>query len=182
MDVVVAGAGPVGLTVATELARRGVRVRVIDALAEPRQYAKAVGLQPRTLEHWQRTGMLTAVLDEARTMRGQIVYRDGVQVARTEMALPPDVPYGFTALPQYTTERLIAEELHRHGGRIERSTELVDFSQDADGVALRLRTPAGDEVVRTAYLVGADGAHSVVRKGPRAVLLRRRVPRGVHAR
>ncbi|GLZ49720.1 hypothetical protein Acsp06_59050 [Actinomycetospora sp. NBRC 106375] len=93
------------------------------------------------------------------------MYRDGVQVARTEMALPPDVPYGFTALPQYTTERLLAEELHRHGGRIERSTELVDFSQDADGVSLRLRTPTGDEVVRTAYLVGADGAHSVVRKG-----------------
>lgn len=164
-DVVVAGAGPVGLTVATELARRGVRVRVIDTLAQPRHYAKAVGLQPRTLEHWERSGMLTAALDEVRHLRGQIVHRDGVQVARTEMVLPPDVPYLFTTLPQYTTERLLTEELARHGGAIERGTELVGFTQDAEGVDLVLRTPAGEEQVRTSYLVGADGAHSVVRKG-----------------
>ncbi|GAA4920145.1 2-polyprenyl-6-methoxyphenol hydroxylase-like FAD-dependent oxidoreductase [Actinomycetospora succinea] len=165
VDVVVAGAGPVGLTAAVELARRGVRARVVEQLAAPRGYAKAVGLQPRTLEHWERSGMLTAVLDEVRTLRGNIVYRDGVQAARLEVALPPDVPYGFTALPQYTTERLLAEELRRHGGSVERSTELIGFEQDADGVTVRLRTPAGEETVRTSYLVGADGAHSVVRKG-----------------
>ncbi|HSK58565.1 MAG TPA: FAD-dependent monooxygenase, partial [Actinomycetospora sp.] len=94
VDVVVAGAGPVGLTAATELARRGVRALVIDQLAEPRQYAKAVGLQPRTLEHWERSGMLTAALDEVATLRGQVVYRDGAPVGRLELALPPDVPYG----------------------------------------------------------------------------------------
>jgi 2-polyprenyl-6-methoxyphenol hydroxylase-like FAD-dependent oxidoreductase len=164
-DVVVVGAGPVGLTAGIELARRGVRVRVVDELAAPRPYAKAVGLQPRTLEHWERTGMLTAVLDEVRVLRGLIVYRDGAQVARTELHLPPDVPYGFTTLPQYVTERLLAEELRKHGGTVERSTRLVGFDQDADGVTLRLHTVAGEDVVRASYLVGADGAHSVVRKG-----------------
>ncbi len=163
--VVVVGAGPVGLTAAIELLRRGVRVRVIDELAAPRRYAKAVGLQPRTLEHWERTGMLTAALDEVRALRGLIVYQDDEQVARNELHLPPDVPYGFTTLPQYTTERLLAAELRRYGGTVERSTQLVGFDQDAEGVTLRLRSPAGDEVVRTSYLVGADGAHSVVRKG-----------------
>jgi 2-polyprenyl-6-methoxyphenol hydroxylase-like FAD-dependent oxidoreductase len=164
-DVLVAGAGPVGLTAAVELARRGVAVRVIDTLEQPRHYAKAVGLQPRTLEHWERTGMLTAALDEVQTMRGQIVHVDGVEVARLELHLPPDVPYGFTSLPQYTTERLLAEELHRHGGTVERGAELVGFSQDADGVTAQIRTSAGEETVRASYLVGADGAHSVVRKG-----------------
>src|ERR1044071_4244149 len=119
-DVLVAGGGPVGLTAAGELARGGVAVRVIDTLEQPRHYAKAVGLQPRTLEHWERTGMLTAALDEVQTMRGQIVHVDGVEVTRLELHLPPDVPYGFTSLPQYTTERLLAEELHRHGGTVER--------------------------------------------------------------
>jgi pentachlorophenol monooxygenase len=164
-DIVVVGAGPVGLTVAAELARRGVRARVVDALAQPKHYAKAVGLQPRTLEHWERAGMLTAALDEVRALRGLVVYRDGELVTRAELALPPDVPYGFTTLPQYTTERLLTEALHRHGGSLERATELVGFEQDDDGVTLRLRGPAGDEEVRTSYLVGADGAHSVVRKG-----------------
>ena len=164
-DVLVAGAGPVGLTAAVELARRGVAVRVIDTLEQPRHYAKAVGLQPRTLEHWERTGMLTAALDEVQTMRGQIVHVDGAEVARLELHLPPDVPYGFTSLPQYTTERLLAEELHRHGGTVERGASLVGFTQDADGVTAQIRTPAGEETVRASYLVGADGAHSVVRKG-----------------
>jgi 2-polyprenyl-6-methoxyphenol hydroxylase-like FAD-dependent oxidoreductase len=164
-DVLVVGAGPVGLTAAVELARRGVSVRVIDTLEQPRHYAKAVGLQPRTLEHWERTGMLTAALDEVQTMRGQIVHVDGRQVARLELHLPPDVPYGFTTLPQYTTERLLAEELHRHGGAVERGAELVAFEQDAEGVTARIRTAAAEETVRVAYLVGADGAHSVVRKG-----------------
>ncbi|MFC5142701.1 FAD-dependent monooxygenase [Actinomycetospora rhizophila] len=165
VDVVVVGAGPVGLTAAVELARRGVRARVIDVLAEPRHYAKAVGLQPRTLEHWERSGMLTAALDEVCPMRGQVVYRDGAQAGRLDLVLPPDVPYGFTGLPQYTTEALLDADLRRHGGTVERGVELVGFSPDADGVTLRLRTPAGDEEVRTSYLVGADGAHSVVRKG-----------------
>ena len=164
-NVLVAGAGPVGLSAAVELARRGVSVRVIDTLEQPRHFAKAVGLQPRTLEHWERTGILTPALDEVQAMRGQIVNVDGREVARLELHLPPDVPYGFTTLPQYTTERLLAEELHRHGGTVERGAELVDFSQDADGVTARIRTAAGEETVRVSYLVGADGAHSVVRKG-----------------
>lgn len=49
-DVLIAGAGPIGLTAAIELARRGIAVRIVDPLREPPQYAKAVGVQPRTLE------------------------------------------------------------------------------------------------------------------------------------
>jgi 2-polyprenyl-6-methoxyphenol hydroxylase-like FAD-dependent oxidoreductase len=164
-DVLVVGAGPVGLTMATELVRHGLRVRIVDQLAAPPQYAKAVGIQPRTLEMWERSGLLTDVLDEAIPMRGQIVYADGVQVGRMDMALPPDVPFGFMALPQYVTERLVAAQLARHGGTVERSVELVGFEQDVDGVTARLRTPDGERVERATFLVGADGAHSVVRKG-----------------
>jgi 2-polyprenyl-6-methoxyphenol hydroxylase-like FAD-dependent oxidoreductase len=164
-DVLVVGAGPVGLTMAVELARRGLRVRVVDRLATPPQYAKAVGIQPRTLEMWERSGLLGDALDEAIPMRGQTVYVDGAQVARMDMHVPPDVPFGFMALPQYVTERLLAAQLARHGTAVERSVELAGFEQDADGVTARLRTPDGERVERTAFLVGADGAHSAVRKG-----------------
>jgi 2-polyprenyl-6-methoxyphenol hydroxylase-like FAD-dependent oxidoreductase len=164
-DVLIVGAGPVGLTAAVELRRRGVGCRVIDRLAAPVQYAKAVGIQPRTLELWESAGMLDRALDAATPMHGQIVFVNGQQATRMEMVLPPEVPYGFVALPQYETERLLAERFAELGGRVDRGVELVSFTQDADGVSAVVRGPDGESRVRAGYLVGSDGAHSVVRKG-----------------
>ncbi|MCW0214315.1 MAG: FAD-dependent monooxygenase [Pseudonocardia sp.] len=164
-EVLVVGAGPVGLTAAIELRRRGVGCRVVDRLAAPVPYAKAVGIQPRTLELWEAAGVLPRALDAGTPMHGQLVFVDGRQVARLEMALPPELPYGFLALPQYETERLLEERFAELGGRIDREVELVSFAQDADGVSAVLRGPTGDSEVRAGYLVGCDGAHSVVRKG-----------------
>ncbi|MEV8533646.1 FAD-dependent monooxygenase [Streptomyces sp. NPDC051211] len=164
-DVLVAGAGPVGLTAAVELRRRGVHCRLVDRLPARLMYAKAVGIQPRTLEIWDRMGLVRAALDAAVPMRGQLVYVNGTERARIDLALPPEVPYRFAALPQYETERILEEFLARFGTRIERGTELLSFTQDADGVTARLGTAAGaQEELRTRYLVGCDGAHSIVRK------------------
>ncbi|MFJ3903876.1 FAD-dependent monooxygenase [Streptomyces sp. NPDC090025] len=170
LDVLVVGAGPVGLTAAAELRRRGVTVRIVDRLPARLPYAKAVGVQPRTLEIWERMGCVRAALEAAVPLRGQFVYVDGVERARTDLVLPAEVPYRFAALPQYETERILAETLARFGTRVERVTELVGFTQDADGVTARLvRAVAGgtpaEEEVRCRYLVGCDGAHSAVRKG-----------------
>ncbi|WP_329376274.1 FAD-dependent monooxygenase [Streptomyces sp. NBC_01351] len=165
-DVLVAGAGPVGLTAAVELRRRGVSCRIVDRLPARLPFAKAVGIQPRTLELWDRMGLVRAALDAAVPLRGQLVYVNGVEQPRLDMLLPPEVPYGFAALPQYETERLLADFLARFGTEVERGTELVSFAQDADGVTNRVRTPSGaEEEVRTRFLVGCDGAHSIVRKG-----------------
>ncbi|WP_374777984.1 FAD-dependent monooxygenase [Streptomyces sp. NBC_01310] len=165
-DVLVAGAGPVGLTAAVELRRRGVSCRIVDRLPARLPFAKAVGIQPRTLEVWDRMGLVRAALDAAVPMRGQFTYLGGVEQIRIDFAMPPEVPYGFAALPQYETERILDEHLARFGTAVERGTELVSFDQDADGVTCRLKTPSGaEEEVRTRYLVGCDGAHSTVRKG-----------------
>ncbi|MGR4878397.1 FAD-dependent monooxygenase [Streptomyces sp. LARHCF249] len=165
-DVLVTGAGPVGLTAAVELRRRGISCRIVDRLPARLPFAKAVGIQPRTLELWDRMGLVRSVLEAAVPMRGQLTYIDGAEQPRLELRLPPEVPYGFAALPQYETERILDEFLARFGTAVERGTELVSFAQDADGVTSRLLTPSGaEEEVRTRFLVGCDGAHSIVRKG-----------------
>ena len=164
MKVLVVGAGPVGLTVAVELRLRGVQCRVVDRLPQAAPYAKAVGIQPRTLEMWERQGhgLLRDVLDRAVPMRGQLVFVNGTQVSRLDLAVPPDVPFGFVALPQNVTEHLLAERLGRLGGRVERGVELVGFDQDADGVTVGSRIRTGSKRrgsptswARTALTVGS---------------------------
>ncbi|MEW1613625.1 MULTISPECIES: FAD-dependent monooxygenase [unclassified Streptomyces] len=165
-DVLVAGAGPVGLTLAAELRRAGVSCRIVDRLPARLPYAKAVGIQPRTLELLDRMGLVRDVLDAAVPLRGQLTYVNGTERGRVELVLPPEVPYGFAALPQYETERILEESLAHLGTGIERSTELVAFAQDPAGVTSRLTIASGaEEEVRSRFLVGCDGAHSVVRKG-----------------
>lgn len=164
-QVLIAGAGPVGLTAAVELRRRGVRCRLVDRLPERRPCARAVGVLPRTLELWDRMGVVRAALDAAVPVRGQLLYVNGSRQADIQLTLPPQVPYGFASLPQYETERILEEHLARYGTQVERGWELVSFEQDAAGVTSRLRAGAGEETeLRSQFLVGCDGAHSLVRE------------------
>ncbi|WP_446222605.1 FAD-dependent monooxygenase [Nocardia sp. IBHARD005] len=163
-DVLIVGAGPVGSAAAVEVVRRGVRCRIIDALSDPPQYAKAVGIQPRTLELFEAMGILRQVLDAAILLRGQIMYINGAEAGRMDLTLPPEIPFGFLGLPQYETERILRGHLESLGTRIERGVRLVGFTQDEDGVDAVLAGPEGEHTVRARYLVGCDGAHSTVRK------------------
>ncbi|MFI0941761.1 FAD-dependent monooxygenase [Streptomyces sp. NPDC021020] len=163
-EVLVVGAGPVGLTAALELRRRGVACRVVDRRTEPQPYARAVGVLPRTFEVWDAMGLVRDALEAAVPLYGQLVFVDGRPGPRVELQLPPDVPYGFAALPQDATERLLTRHLEAYGGRVERGTELLGLEQDGDGVRARLGAPGGAETVRARYLVGCDGAHSRTRQ------------------
>jgi len=110
-------------------------------------------------------GVLRQILDAAIRMRGQIVYVNGERVTQLDFTLPNDIPFGFIAIPQYATEAILREELAMHGVQVQRGVRVTDFEHDADGVTATLAGGAGEQTVRAAYLVGADGAHSAVRKG-----------------
>ncbi|HEX3588807.1 MAG TPA: FAD-dependent monooxygenase [Pseudonocardiaceae bacterium] len=168
-DVLIVGAGPAGLVLAVELARRNVRFRLVDRSPEFFGGSRADGLAPRTLEVFADLGIADAVLAEGNMgieVRG---YAGGKEIwaGRTTEPMParPDVPYpNIWFLPQYRTEQLLRERLAELGHRVEQSCELVGFEHDADGVTATLASPDGTTTVRAGYLVGTDGGHSVVRK------------------
>ncbi len=128
-DVLVAGGGPTGMTAAVELRRREVDCRIVEQLAEPMLYAKAVGVQPRTLEVFEGMGIVRAALDEAVTLRGQVVFAEGAEVARLDIPTLPDIPFGFVGIPQYATERVLDRRLRSLGTTVERGVRLTGFTR-----------------------------------------------------
>ena len=138
---------------------------VVDRLLGPAMYAKAVGVQPRTLELWDAAGLARVALDACTPLLGQLHYRDGVLVNRLELSLPEQIRYGFVAIPQYAVEQFLTDALADYGVSVRRGVEFVSPKDTDDGVATQLRTDDGRvETVEAQYLIGCDGAHSAVRK------------------
>ncbi|MFI5933341.1 FAD-dependent monooxygenase [Actinoplanes sp. NPDC051494] len=165
MDVLIAGAGPTGLTLAIELRRRGVPHRIVELAPAPFEGSRGKGLQPRTLEVLEDLGVLD------RFLAGGAVYPplrihtpDGDMDRRMdELHEPtPEVPYPNTLMvPQWRTGELLAGRLAELGGTVEFGVGVSTLREDGDGVHVTLST--GEEVT-VRYLVGADGGRSTVRK------------------
>ena len=165
-QVLVVGAGPVGLTMAAELARYGVGVRLIDRAPHATETSKALVVWSRTLELMDRMGCTQAFLDAGLRATGASI-RSGAKVLGNPRFDEIASAYNFALMiPQRDTERLLAAHLRSFGVAVERQVELVGFSGKADGVETRLRHADGrEETVQTPWLVGCDGAHSTVRHG-----------------
>jgi len=163
IDALIAGAGPVGLTMAAEAARNGLRCRIIDKAPAPTDKSKALVLWSRSLEMLAAMGDARPFLAAGTQAHGASMYSDGRRIARIHFQI--ESPYNFALMiPQSETERLLAEHLATFGLRVEREIELTGFAQQADGVTCSLRNSAGNiEQVRTKWLLGCDGAHSTVR-------------------
>jgi 2-polyprenyl-6-methoxyphenol hydroxylase-like FAD-dependent oxidoreductase len=167
-DVLVVGAGPTGLVLALALARRGVRVRIVDKAAEPGTTSRALAVQARTLELYGPLGLADAVVEAGRKVEAVNLWAGGKRVAHAAFGrLGADVsPYPYALIyPQDAHERLLIAHLEKLGVTVERQAELVSCTADKDGVAAILRLPGGTEACRAAYLAGCDGAHSAVREG-----------------
>jgi 2-polyprenyl-6-methoxyphenol hydroxylase-like FAD-dependent oxidoreductase len=118
-DVLVVGAGPVGLTMAVELARHGVSCRIIDRLREALPYCRAIGVTPRTLEVWDDMGVARQMIDAGLWIEGMRSIVHGHPPADIRLDLS-DLPYGELGLPQYETERLLTRCLDRFRIEVER--------------------------------------------------------------
>jgi 2-polyprenyl-6-methoxyphenol hydroxylase-like FAD-dependent oxidoreductase len=168
-QVLIVGAGPTGLALACDLARRGVEFRIVDKVSTPFVGSKAKGLQPRGLEVMDDFGIVEQVL---RNGRFHIPFRgyEGAKVLGErdphEGRNPtPSTPYASPLItPQWRTEEALRGLLERSGGQVELGTELTDIAQDENGVTATLRRDDNESRVHAQYLVAADGGRSFVRR------------------
>jgi len=165
LDALIVGAGPVGLTMAAELARYGLSCRIIDKSAAPTDKSKALVLWSRTLEMLAAMGDASPFIAAGIPGHGASLYSAGHRIAHIRFQI--DSPYNYALMiPQNETERILAERLASFGLKVERQVELTAFQQDATEVTCSLTHAAGNvEQVRAKWLLGCDGAHSTVRHG-----------------
>ena len=169
LDVLTVGAGPTGLALATQLCAFGLRFRIIDRSLDRARESRALAVQARTLELLDSIGLADALVSRGRTSARLVVHFGARAVAAVQLG---DIGATDTRFPfilfvsQAETERLLVDHLAGSGVSVERGVELAGFTSDDSGVACVLRRRDGaEEQVRATYLVGCDGAHSIVRKG-----------------
>jgi 2-polyprenyl-6-methoxyphenol hydroxylase-like FAD-dependent oxidoreductase len=163
-DVLIVGAGPVGLFLANECARRGLRWRLVESHATQSVHSKALAIFPRTLEIFDMAGVVAPFLDAANRVTSVTVMTHGRTLAHMHFT-PEGSPYPFIAMvPQNVTEALLVQELQRKGGKIEYETSFVTAVQHDDHVRATLDHKGQCSEVTAAFVVGCDGARSAVRQ------------------
>ncbi|MEU3550759.1 FAD-dependent monooxygenase [Streptomyces longwoodensis] len=166
-DVVIVGAGPTGLALGIDLARRGVDALVVERGGQLAPGSRGKGFQPRTMEVFEDLGVLDAILAAGGTYPVGMVWRDGRQLGEHRMFDPAEdgEPHSrFTVpwmVPQWRTTRILHARLTELGGRVAFGREAVGVDQDTDGVTVRFASGAP---VRARYAVAADGGRSVLRR------------------
>ncbi len=169
-DVLIVGAGPTGLALACDLARRGVQPLVVERSPGLFPGSRGKGIQPRTLEVFDDLGVLDEVLRWGGPAPVGMAWKDGERLGEQRMfdeARPTEQePYaGPWMLPQWRTQEILLARLGELGGEVRFGSELTGLTQDAESVSAVLAQSDGETAtVRARYAVAADGGRSTVRR------------------
>ncbi len=165
-DVLIVGAGPTGLALGVDLARRGVDALVVEQADALFPGSRGKGLQPRTMEVFHDLGVVEAIQAAGGRYPVGMVWKDGRRLGEHHLFDPAepteDEPYNDSCMvPQWRTQEILYARLLELGGSVAFGREAVSLEQDADGLTV---TFADGGTVRARYAVAADGGRSAVRR------------------
>ncbi len=162
-DVLIVGAGPVGLFLANECARRHLRWKIIEERSSQSVHSKALAIFPRTLEIFDMAGLVAPFLEQANRVTAVAVITHGRRLAQMRFA-PQESPYSFIAMvPQNITEDLLLRDLRTKGGDVEYNTKFVTAEQQNGYVNVTAERAGELTGITASFVIGCDGAHSAVR-------------------
>jgi 2-polyprenyl-6-methoxyphenol hydroxylase-like FAD-dependent oxidoreductase len=167
-EVLIVGAGPTGLMLANQLARRGVPALIIDRHSGPSLQTRALGVQARTLEIYSKLGIVDRALELGKPATGANLWAEGRKTAHVPLgeAGRSATPYPYILiLGQDDNERIMGDRLRDSGMTVQWNTELVGLAQQTDHATATLKLPDGtSKAITAAWVAGCDGAHSAVRE------------------
>ena len=165
--VLIVGAGPSGLMMAAQLLRYGIQPLIIDNKEGPTSHSNALGVQARSLEIYRQLGVVEKVVANGKQAKGVIFTENGKQMASISLA---NAGVGQTPFPyilmyqQYKNERVLLDYLTQNTCAVHWATSLITLTQNAGYSEVLLKNAEGEYTVKCDWVIGADGAHSTVRK------------------
>ncbi len=169
VDVLIVGAGPTGLTLALDLARRNINFRIIDKALLPPTSSRAKGLRPRSLEVFDNLGIAGKIMEAGSTdmifrwMEKDKVLKETAMRSLTTARADTVFPYGVM-IAQWRLEQILRDVLAEEGEEVHYGNELLEFNQNSEGVLATLTGIETTEQLRCKYMVACDGGKSFVRK------------------
>jgi 2-polyprenyl-6-methoxyphenol hydroxylase-like FAD-dependent oxidoreductase len=162
--VLVVGAGPTGLLLASELCRRGVKCRLIDAHPAPLHWDRATVVHPRSLEVFESLGIVEPVLAAGVKQKLARLHSAGSVIGEIDLSICGS-RYGFNiGISEEVTESILTAYLHKQGGNVVRSSRLVKLERREGGVLATIQRDEASEQISARWVVGCDGVHSTTRK------------------
>lgn len=166
-DVVIVGAGPTGLSLATQLIRYGIDFVIVEKNEGVTPFSKAIGVQARTLEIYEQLGLAQKAVERGAIARKARLLAAGEMRAELDLS---NIGQGLSAYPylllleQSKNEQLLYEHLQQRGKEVLWKSEFKSLSQTDTGTSAQIVTAAGSsQMIEARYLVGCDGAKSLVR-------------------